>query len=78
MYVYIYIYIYIYIVIHDTQSAQISQKQDECNIYMYKCQLRTPPFCQWQQFLLEFWNFGGSFEEKLTGKIHITFLYACL
>ena len=22
--------------IHDTQSAQISQKQDECNIYIYE------------------------------------------
>ena len=39
MYIYIYIYIHIYIykwsqVIHDTQSAQISQKQDERNIYL--------------------------------------------
>ena len=42
--IYIYIYIYIYILLqlakivrsdsYDTQSAQISQKQDERNIYM--------------------------------------------
>ena len=37
MYIYIYIYIYIYkwsYVIHDRQSAQISQKQDKPNIYV--------------------------------------------
>ena len=39
MYIYIYIYIYIYMYINvvisdDTQSAQISQKQDGRNIYV--------------------------------------------
>ena len=50
-------------------------------------QLRIPPFChvclyflclQLQQFLLEFWSFMVSFEEKLTRKLQTTFLYACL
>ena len=34
MYIYIYIYIYLLYVVHDTQSAQISQKQGRRNIYV--------------------------------------------
>ena len=34
--------------------------------------------CIFPGFFMEFYSFMGSFQEKLTRKIHTTFLYECL
>ena len=34
--------------------------------------------CIFLGFFMEFYSFMGSFQEKLTRKIHTTFLYECL